>query len=69
MQHGKKGDAGIVRKRVAQGERMVGRELDHKPVGQRGRVVLVIFGRLRGWQGWQCAVEIGSLRFAGCRRQ
>ena len=45
MQHREKGDAGIVRKRVAQRERMVGRELDHEPVGQGGRVLVLVSAR------------------------
>ena len=60
MQHGEKGDAGIVRKRIAQGERMVSRQLDHEPVGQSGRVAVFIIGRLRGLQS---AVEIGGAWF------
>ena len=63
MQHGEKGDAGIVRKRVAQRERMVGRELDHEPVGQAGRVIILVIGR--NGLSWPGAVEIRGQGFAG----
>ena len=62
VQHGEKGGAGIVRKRVAQRKRMIGRELDHEPVRQVGRILLLVRGsnglsRLR-------AVEIRGQGFA-----
>ena len=60
VQHGEKGHAGIVRKRVAQRKRMIGGELDHETVGQGACIVLVIFCALRGLHR---AVEIGGAGF------
>ena len=60
MQHGEKGDAGIVRKRIAQGERMVSGQLDHEAIGQGGCIIVFIIGPLRGLQS---AVEIDGVWF------
>ena len=67
MQHGEKGDSGIVRKRVAQRKRMIGRELDHEPVRQVGRILVLV----RGSDGLSRsrAVEIRGQGFAVVSRR
>ena len=68
MQHGKKGDAGIVCKRVAQGERMVSGQLDHQPVGQSSRVAVFILGGCEACKAplkfaarvWEAAIVAGD---------
>ena len=66
MQHGEKGHAGIIRKRVAQGEGVVSRQLDHQPVGQGGRIAIFILCNLRDVRS---AVEIRGAAVRGRYRR
>ena len=66
VQQRSQGDARVVRHRIAQGQRAVGRQFTHEPLGQRPdgvvAAVVVIIGRA-GANGDDGALHVGSGRY------